>query len=477
MATGKEDNVPIKLYKPENLILEELIKPNSYHIVQVRRNNGTYYPDIIDGKKLHKYLPAMYYFIHVLLERQHVSYDTLRCQYDKTFVRMFARDIEPLKSKNYFNIITRKLKTLGIIEAKTFYEANKYRFTAPSTYYRFTDVYSNAIISQYEIVVKESKARKLNEKFGVRLKDKADTVNLSELKSIPSILHQFCALANVKFDSDGARNYVKRLYNENHITIDRLNSCMYYIFNISNGRFYTTYSNVCSRFFTTINGMPKELRQFILDRDSNELVELDFGSSTAFAVYKILSGNIIEHSSETEKMLFENELYMFRRLLESGDFYSALKKLVFPDKNIDRDQIKDIVIKNWFNSTPKSRNVNKKQIAKIFPRITKYMDGMKAKAYEDFFNFVMLLESKLVNEIIYQKFINSHPDAIIYTIFDSYLIQRQFADKLLELMKQEGYLFYNVEVVIKQKHFNTIPNFSGIVVQPDGTDRMNCLNI
>lgn len=477
MATVKEDSVSIKLYKPENLILEELIKPNSIYFVDVRRNNGTYYPDIIDGKKLHKYLPAMYYFIHVLLERQHVSYDTLRCQYDKTFVRMFARDIEPLKSKNYYNIITRKLKTLGIIEAKTFYEGNKYRFTAPSTYYRFTEKYSKAIICQHEIVIKESKARKLNEKFGVRLKDKVDTVNLSEFKSIPSILHQFCALANVKFDDDGARNYVKKLYAENHIKIDRLNSCMYYIFNISNGRFYTTYSSVCNRFFTTINGMPKELRQFILDRESNGLVELDFGSSTAFAVYKIISGNIIEHSLEAEKMLFENEVYMFKRLLESGDFYSALKKLVFPDKDIDRNQIKDIVIKNWFNSTPKSRNLNKKQIAKIFPRITKYMDGMKAKAYEDFFNFVMLLESKLVNEIIYQKFINSHPEAVIYTIFDSYLIQRQYADELLELMKQEGFLFYNVEVVIKQKHFGATSNYSGIVEQPDVTDTLNCINI
>lgn len=476
MAKEKEDIVPIRLYKPENLILEELIKPNSYYIVQVRRNNGTSYLDIIEGKKLHKYIPAMYYFMHVLLERQHISYDTLRCQYDKTFVRMFARDIEPLKSKNYFNIITRKLKTLGIIEAKTYYEANEYRFTAPSTYYRFTDVYSTSTISQHEIAVKESKARKLNEKFGVRLKDKANAVNLSEFKSIPSILHQFCALANVKFDADGAKNYVKRLYNENHITIDRLNSCMYYILNISNGRFYSTYSNVCNRFFTTINGMPRELRQFILDKDSNGLVELDFGSSTAFAVYKILSGNIIEHTSEVEKMLFENEVYMFKRLLESDDFYSAIKKLVFPDKNFDRDQIKDIVIKNWFNSTPKSRNVNKKQIAKIFPRITKYMDGMKYKAYEDFFNFVMLLESKLVNEIIYQKFINSHPDAIIYTIFDSYLIQRQYADELLELMKQEGFLFYNVEVVIKQKHFNAISNYSRMVGQPDVKDKLDCLN-
>ena len=143
MAKVKEDIVPIRLYKPDNLILEELIKPNSYHIVQVRRNNGTSYMDIIEGKKLHKYIPAMYYFIHVLLERQHVNYDTLRCQYDKTFVRMFTRDIEPLKSKNYFNIITRKLKTLGIIEAKLTMKGMNTDLPS-STYYRFTDVYSNS---------------------------------------------------------------------------------------------------------------------------------------------------------------------------------------------------------------------------------------------------------------------------------------------------------------------------------------------
>ena len=456
MAMIKEDIVPIILYKPENLNLEELIKPDSLHFIEVRRNNGTSYLDTVVGKKLHKHIPAMYYFIHVLLERKHISYDTLKYKRDRRYVRLMQRDIEPVKSKNYFNLITRKLKTLNIIESKTAYESNKYRFTAPANYYRLTDKYANAIISKHEIFVKESIARKLNEKFGVILKDKADTVNLSDFKSVPSILHQYYALPKVKFDTEGAKNYAEKLYVNNHISLARLNSCLTYIFNISNRRFYNSYSDVCNRFFTTINGMPKELRNFVKDNDGNGLVELDFGSSTAFVIYKILSGNIINHASETEKILFENELDLFKRLLKSGDFYTAFKKLVFPNKEITRDQIKDIVIINWFNSKPNSKNRNKKKIVKVFPRITEYMDGMKGKAYEDFFNFVMLLESKLVNEIIYQKFINSHPDAIIYTIFDSYLIQRQYADELLELMKHEGFLFYNVEVVIKQKHFNEI---------------------
>ena len=125
MTKVKDDTVKVNLSKPGNLNLEELIKPESKYFVSVRRNDGSSYWDVINGEKLSKYIPAMYYFIHVLLQRQHISYDTLRLRYDKSFVRVFARDIEPVKSKNYFNLIVYKLITLKVIEKKNQQGINK----------------------------------------------------------------------------------------------------------------------------------------------------------------------------------------------------------------------------------------------------------------------------------------------------------------------------------------------------------------
>jgi len=455
MTKGKDDNVNVNLCKPENLNLEELIKPESRYFVNVRRSDGSSYLDLINGQKLSKYIPAMYYFIHVLLQRQHISYDTLRLRYDKTFVRVFVRDIEPVKSKNYFNLIVFKLITLKIIERKTSRESTKGGYMVEGQYFRLTEEYINAVVIQHEITLKKTTAEKLKVKFGIKRNDSKDTVTISSFKQIPSIYHQYLAVHNIRFNTEEAEEYLTRSYSDKTIEIGRLNTCRIYMYNITNGRFYYTYSDACERFFTTVNGMPKELRQFILDGDNQGLVELDFGSSTAYVIYKIISSDMPEHASVVNKILFETEVDLYKRLLETGDFYSAIRDIIFHDYELSRDQIKDIVIKHWFNATPGSKNKYRKQICKIFPRITEFIDSKKSPVYEDFFNFVMLLESKLVNGIIYQKFINLHPDAVIYTVFDSFLIDQKHSDELFELMLNEGRKFYNVDCVVKKKNYAT----------------------
>mgnify|MGYP000878517347 FL=1 len=455
MTKVKDDTVKVNLSKPGNLNLEELIKPESKYFVSVRRNDGSSYWDVINGEKLSKYIPAMYYFIHVLLQRQHISYDTLRLRYDKSFVRVFARDIEPVKSKNYFNLIVYKLITLKVIEKKTSRESTKHGYVVEGQYFRLTEEYLNAVVIQHEITLKKTTAEKLNVKIGIKSNDSRDTASISSFKQIPAIYHQYLAVQNIKFNAVGAEEYLTRSYADKTIEIGRLNTCRIFMYNIVNRRFYYTYSDACERFFTTVNGMPKELRQFILDGDNKGLAELDFGSSTAYVIYKIISSDMPEHSSVADKILFETEVNLYKRLLETGDFYTAIKDIVFNDLELSRDQIKEIVIKHWFNTSPGSKNKYRKQFCKLFPRITEFMDSKKSPTYEDFFNFVMLLESKLVNGIIYQKFINLHPDAVIYTIFDSFLIDQKYSDELFELMLNEGRKFYNVDCVVKKKNYAT----------------------
>ena len=61
-----------------------------------------------------------------------------------------------------------------------------------------------------------------------------------------------------------------------------------------------------------------------------------------------------------------------------------------------------------------------------------------------------------MNGIIYQKFINLHPDAVIYTVFDSFLIDQKYSDELFELMLNEGRTFYNVDYVVRKKNYPSL---------------------
>jgi hypothetical protein len=54
----------------------------------------------------------------------------------------------------------------------------------------------------------------------------------------------------------------------------------------------------------------------------------------------------------------------------------------------------------------------------------------------------MSRESELVNDIIYRKFIEIYPDAIMYTIFGSFLIEQNYAAQLQSMMLEEGNKYF-----------------------------------
>jgi hypothetical protein len=63
----------------------------------------------------------------------------------------------------------------------------------------------------------------------------------------------------------------------------------------------------------------------------------------------------------------------------------------------------------------------------------------------------MSRESELVNDIIYRKFIEIYPDAIMYTFFDSLLIEQKYAAQLHTMMLEEGSKYFNLNCIIKAK--------------------------
>jgi hypothetical protein len=442
--------VAINLTKPINLNFDELIKPELPYFIKVREDNGGTNFKTTDGKYLQKQIPALYYFIHVLLQRQYTKSNVKRCKYSDKFVRMYSRDVEPLKSKNDFKYIWSMLKQLKVIECIDDLEPTKYRKSARTYYFKLREEYLNSIIVQHEVKVKKVVADKLNNNWKTRNTEVKPDLTDDNIQWQSA--HQYQQIKNIRFDENSAWTHINQLLEDKKIDVGRYNTCVISINNIANGRIGYSESTVCNRIYSSVTGMPKELRQFILDSDGKPMVEIDFGSFNAYAVFKIINTLVTDFKSDAEKSACECEINTYRKLLLSGDFYTGFQKLFFPDEQLSRDQVKDIVLKHWFNAklTNKSKYRN---IMKIkLPQITEIINFLKVKNYKYFSHITMKLESELVNDIIYNKFIELNPDAKLYGIFDSFLVEQKYSEQLELMMLEEGSRYFNIKCVVRTKN-------------------------
>ncbi|MFW5983082.1 MAG: hypothetical protein ACOCQ4_01170 [bacterium] len=441
--------VGISLHKPSNLDLESLIQAETMFLLPIRKSDGTFTYDMVRGSKIKKHIPTLYFFIHMFLDRQNQGVEPLQYLYDSSFVQMFARDIEPLKSKNYFRFIWSILRSLAVIEMVNSIKPNKYKESAQAYYFKIQEPYSSAEIVQHEILVPEKIKTKLDDLWNIG-KNITKTNNTPKFSN-PNIQHQVRALREINFENEAATKYIKKLYSKGNLSIAQYNSAIISINNLKNGRISTTHSHACNRLYTPITSLSKELRAFIKDDYGNELIELDFASFNPYVVYKILTGINPTYQSKLERIQFENELDLYSRLLLSGDFYQEINQLCFADKNFTRDEVKEVVLWKWFNARPNSRDKNRKIMLQKLPKISEIIDSMKSERFENFSNTTMKLESKLVNDLIYPEFIKRYPDALIYTIFDSYLVEERFAKELHQLMVERGSDFFGIDCIVRTK--------------------------
>ena len=145
---------------------------------------------------------------------------------------------------------------------------------------------------------------------------------------------------------------------------------------------------------------------------------------------------------------------MYRRLLVSGNFYSDFKDVYLSDESLTRDEVKDIILKYWFNGTLTSRNKHKKKLDRLLPNIAKVLNEIKSDDYRNFSHTTMKMESEIINDIVYRKFIQIHPDAIMYTIFDCILVEQKYSAQLHTMMVEEGSVFFNLNCIVKAKNIN-----------------------
>lgn len=443
----------LNLNKPENLVLESMFVPDDPTIIPKRGENGRYCYVTITEKAFIKVIPVLYYFIHVLLDRLHCEIESLKEYHDdKNYAKMFSRDIEPLKSKNDFRYIRSILVKHKIVEIYCKDEPSKYKKSATSYYFKLTKQYEDAMIIQHQILISKGKSVEVEKRL---IKTETnEKVDLQAITGTLQFIHQAEGLKKIMFDSDGAKNYVTVLFNQKLISVGRYNYCMISINRIENNRIYITRSIKCHRIFTTVTGMPRDIRQFIKDHEGNSLVELDYSSFNAFAVYKIANSQKRNFNTNAEKLFFENELSMYRNLLSGGNFYTDFKDVYLSDEILTRDEVKDIILKFWFNGTLTSRDKHKKKLDRKLPNITKVLNEIKADNYKNFSHTTMKMESEIVNDIVYRKFIKLNPNAIMYTIFDCILVEQKYSAQLHTMMVEEGSEYFNLNCMVKAKGIN-----------------------
>jgi hypothetical protein len=63
----------------------------------------------------------------------------------------------------------------------------------------------------------------------------------------------------------------------------------------------------------------------------------------------------------------------------------------------------------------------------------------------------MSMESELVNDIIYKKFIDIYPDTIMYNLFDGFLVEQRYSALLQSMMQEEGSKYFNLNCFVKAK--------------------------
>ncbi len=444
----KQQLVKLKLNKPENLVLEDLIRPDLPFFILTRKDDGTHTPTMTTGKRVQKHIPALYYFIHVLLERQHSDNENLRFRYDERYAKMFSRDIYPLKSKNDMRKMWGILRSLKVLEVHDNNEPNHYRKSAMAYYFKLLEPYQDAKVVEHEVMVKKSIYDRFEDKWNLRKKKVAD---ISKITTDKVSAHQFKALQDIRINYDAAHEHISLLLSRNEIEKKKYNTCRIYLNNIRNGRLYVSKSEKCNRYYTPVTNLPKIVRPFITDAEGKSLVELDYGSFNAFAVYKILNTVNPEYKTNAEKIAFETELDLYRRILSGGDFYRDFKEIFFPDAELNRDQVKNIVLQHWFNGRVVSRNKYRKIMKSRMPRISEIIDSLKDKNSSDFSNITMQMESQLVNDTVYRKFIDTYPDAVMYTVFDSFLVEPRYASELQSMMLEEGNRYFDLNCIVTCK--------------------------
>lgn len=419
----------MKLIKPKKLNLELITSQNRkiLYITYTQGRKGFGFKSISMYKKL---IPYAYYFINrILLAKSPTT------PYLKEYKRIRATDVEGVINYNKMRQIIHFLVSQKIIDVKVISEfvlVDTQQFVVNAKYFRLLPEYQGEL-EIIDIPVKR--------KPHININDKAKRL----IQSDENIKHQYNVCSNYEFDLVSGKNYLEELYNYGEINIKQYATYHQYLERIEKRDIIFTISEKTDRITTMINTCPKLLRKYFLEN----AIEFDIQTFNVQVLCKLVDDNITI-TNISERIL--NELKQLTDELNQ-DFYSAIVKY-FQEfgVEIDRDTAKSIVLWKWMNCRHDSKTLEYKIMKARYPEISKVIEALKGDSYDDFKKYTykfMKAESYIINKLIYPLFIASFPTAKIYTIYDCIMVDNQYHDEVLKIMKEQSQLYFGRVINVK----------------------------
>jgi hypothetical protein len=435
----------MKLVVPANLDLEDKINSLSDKMLRIVNNGNQLSHKITSTNSLKKYIPYLYLYLHSLIESINDNKVNNECQYPahKGMYRIPNYKLEGFKTMSSRKIsqVVNILEHLGIIitvrcRMTVIIDNQIYR---PNTrYIKFLDDYN---IANTKIVEYDLEYRVIEDK-----------ITKDALANLLHVQQEMDQLANINFDSDNAQIKVNELKSKEVINDKQYASYCNSIDKLKSGNYRIKYSDRCNRIFTSVNQLPKVLREYVVDNNNESLKELDFKAFVPTIIYKIILSHVAKHNVRNDKL--SKEIYKYKECL-SNDFYLSIGKIL----NIhNRNEVKELVLRYWINKNHNNNWNSKKYslLKEIFPQITNILEKYKGNSKETvkkFYNSIMKKESELINKIIIYQFSQLYPEATIYNLFDGLMINESFYVQMKVFMEiiANKYFEFPIEITVKNE--------------------------
>jgi hypothetical protein len=430
----------MKLLKPVNLNLETMIKADQAYSY-ITYKDGKKGHALKNGSVYQKLIPYIYFFINQIIIK-----DKSRYSNSLDFSRIKLTDVQHIMTVHKMYQVVHFLTQQKIIEVKgisEFITVKGQQYSINAKYFRLLPGYCEGTeIIDIPIKIKP------NININAMAKE--------QINCNAGIKHQYNLCRSYIFDFDNAEKYLQDLHDKKIITDNYFIRCHQHIQRLRNKDVIFTISEKTHRITTIINTCPKVLRRFFI----TDSVELDFQTFNVNVLVKLINDNInIMNISqplidEEEKISKETQLDFYNVIVEYFKNNSVIVEYFKENgMTIDRDTVKDIVLKNWIYARPDTKRFEFTIMKLMYPEITKLMTELKGKHHNEYLQYTykyMQIESELVNNGIYKRFSEILPDVRLYTVYDCLIIDSKNKQTLLDIMKEESQKFFKRTINIKE---------------------------
>ncbi|MEP5366135.1 MAG: hypothetical protein ABJQ37_19965 [Reichenbachiella sp.] len=441
----------LHLAKPENLEIKYLL--DSYKEINIRGNVSFINPQTgrrnkrmklrtFEPKNLYRYTKYCYWFIDRLWQKRIFNQDEYSS--NSTYINLSRDSIGLGIPEDSIDLVKNLLKFLNVIEENSSYSNRQGKSFAKS--YRLTDEYRDSLLSFYELkdaglLAKISKAR-----------------DVEVFKMPEHIQFQYWQLTKLNFLKDDALRDLNYALSQKIITSTMYNMIYYSILQLSNNYKSFSWESDWGRLFHPISNCPRILRPYLRDENGESMVLVDYSASLPCHFYKFC---LDVFSSESEfnfdRDKLKLELDEFKYLLETSTLYDEVAKMMSLDTdikegvNVSRDTAKDLLLRKWLNVKVRGETDHTRTINQKFPEMTNIKNQVRSSEYKKLYRLLMNSESKLVNEIVVKGMMKELNQPNFYTIHDAFIIDKNNAPKLKEIMQEEGRKFLGLNIKVKDE--------------------------